>query len=122
MFGLRFQNWQVANQIKRLVPDGALPADEGWSAFGFAQFVHRHLPGPLGHHRIGCGQIGPRQPQIQMRLPVRLGFGGEQRGRFHAVAGLQTFLFAGFIVMDVINAAIAAVETESLLHIIYEAA
>jgi hypothetical protein len=57
-----------------------------------------------------------------MRLPVRLGFGGEQRGGFRALAGVQAFLLAGFIVMDVINPAIAAVETESLLHIFYEAA
>ena len=117
MFGLGFQNRQVANQIKRLVLDGTLPTNAGGSAFGFGQFFHRHLPGPLGHHRIGRGQIGARQPEIQMRLPVRLGFGGEQRGGFSALAGVQAFLFAGFIVMDVINPAIAAVETESLLHI-----
>ena len=43
-----------------------------------------------------------------MRLPVRLGFGGEQRGGFRAVAGVQAFLLAGFVVMDVINPAVAA--------------
>jgi len=67
-------------------------------------------------------ELGARQPEIQMRLPVRLGFGGEQRRGFRALAGVQAFLLAGFIVMDVINPAIAAVETESLLHIFYEAA
>jgi len=55
--------------------------------------------------------------EIQVRLPVRLRFGGEQCGGFHTVTGLQAFLLAGLIVMDVINPAIAAVETESLLHI-----
>src|ERR1022692_3829307 len=52
-----------------------------------------------------------------MRLPMGLSLGGEQCGGFRTVTGLQAFLFAGFIVMDVINPAIAAVETESLLHI-----
>ena len=56
-----------------------------------------------------------------MRLPVRLGFGGEQHNGFGAITGLQAFLFAGVPVMDVINSAIAAVETESLLHNFYEA-
>jgi hypothetical protein len=57
-----------------------------------------------------------------MRLPVRLGFGGEQRGGFSAVAGAQAFLFARVPVMDVENPAVSAVETESLLHMFYEAA
>jgi hypothetical protein len=55
-------------------------------------------------------------------LQVGLGLGGEQRGGFSALASVQAFLFAGFIVMDVINPAIAAVKTESLLHIFYKAA
>ena len=57
-----------------------------------------------------------------MRLPVRLGFGGEQRGGFSVVTGLQAYLFDGVPVMEVINSAMVAVETESLLHNFYEAA
>src|ERR1022692_4091468 len=52
-----------------------------------------------------------------MRLPMGLSLGGEQCGGFRTVTGLQAFLFAGFIVMDVINPSVAAVETESLLHV-----
>jgi hypothetical protein len=52
-----------------------------------------------------------------MRLSVGLGFGGEERRGFSAIAGVQTLLSASFVVVNVINAAVAAVEAELLLHI-----
>jgi hypothetical protein len=51
-----------------------------------------------------------------MGLAMGLCFRAEQLVGFSPVAGLQTLLLAGLAIMDVIDAAIAAVETESLLH------
>ena len=56
MFRLGFQNRQITNQVKRLVLEGAMPALLSGAVLGLGEFFHRHLPGPLGHHRIGRGQ------------------------------------------------------------------
>jgi hypothetical protein len=43
------------------------------------------------------------QPEIQMCLLVRLSLGGVQREGFSVITGMQAFLFARVIVVNVIN-------------------
>ena len=117
MFGVGLDDGQIADQVKRLFFDGPAPTLAPFPLFVFHQFLHRGLPGTGCRQRIGCCQVGSRQPEIQMSLTIGLRFRAEQLPGFSPVAGLQTLLLAGFIIMDVINAAMAAVETESLLHV-----
>ena len=74
------------------------------------------LPGTPGDHRVGGGQVGARELEIQMRLTMRLEPGTEKLGRFAPVAGSKACLFAGLRVVNVIDASIATIKTESMLH------
>ena len=44
-----FENGQVAYQVKRLVPHGALMPGARWAGLGLGHLVHRHLPDAGGH-------------------------------------------------------------------------
>lgn len=57
-----------------------------------------------------------------MRLPVSLQPGAEQFDGLASMTSAEARLFSGLRIVEVINAALAAIETESLLHSFYEAA
>ena len=117
MFGVGLDDGQIADQVKLLFFDGPAPTLAPFPLFVFHQFLHHGLSGTGCRQRIGCSQVGSRQPEIQMSLTIGLRFRAEQLPGFSPVAGLQTLLLAGFIIMDVKNSTVAAVEAESLLHI-----
>jgi electron-transferring-flavoprotein dehydrogenase len=65
VFGLRFQDNELANRIQRLVPDGGPPAVLGFALFEFGDFVHDVLPCPLGSGGITRPPIDSRQVQAE---------------------------------------------------------
>lgn len=100
MFALRFHQWNVADQVERLVLDGRFPAEQGRSVFGLDDGFHRRLPGAFDGQRIAGHQIRAGDLQVDGRLPVRLIFGVENPLCGGLVPCLETFLFAGRIVWD----------------------
>ncbi len=57
-----------------------------------------------------------------MGLPVRLDPGAEQFDRLASFTSAEAGLFSGFRIVEVVDAPVAAIEAESLLHSFYEAA
>src|SRR5207249_9482921 len=64
MFGLGLQNWEVADQVKRLVLDNVLPALISCAALRPGEFLHWHLPGTLCNHRVGRSQVSAGKLEI----------------------------------------------------------
>ena len=117
MFRARFQNWQVPDQIERLVLDGGLPTVLGLACFEFDHLVHDELPVAGGNLRVAGSKIGAGDLQVHGRLLDGLAFGMEQPDGGSPVTGAEAFLFAGYVVMDVVASAVfAAIESVSLSH------
>ena len=57
-----------------------------------------------------------------MRLPVRLHSGAEQFDGLTSMTCAEARLFSRFRIVDVVDASLAAIKAESLLHSFYEAA
>ena len=57
-----------------------------------------------------------------MGLPVRLDPGAEQFDRLASFTSAEAGLFSGFRIVEVVDAPVAAIEAELLLHSFYEAA
>ena len=86
VFGLRFENRQITDEVIGPVLENPLPTITRRSAFGPGELLHRHLPGALGHHRVGRSQVGARQSKIQVSLSVRLRSRAEQGNGLSSLA------------------------------------
>jgi hypothetical protein len=111
----RFQHRPVANQVERFFPHGGLPTVPGAAVLGTPGGVHDVLPGALEEGRIAGHQIGARDLQIHLGLTVGFVPRMEKAAGFVATAGAEAFLFAGVVVLDVVNAR-PAEESVLLLH------
>ena len=68
------------------------------AGLGLGHFVHRHLPGPLRHFRVGGRQIRPGNVQIEHRLAVGFVLGMQKREGFGFVLGAQGLLLLPVVV------------------------
>ncbi len=119
MFGLRFENDDVANGIKRLVLNGGQPAAVSVPPFELGNFIHDVLPGAGRANRITRLPVNPRQMQTEPRSFVGLILGGDQTEGFVFVAGVKGFLFLGYQVFVVISAPPSAEHAVSLFHLMF---
>jgi hypothetical protein len=67
MFGLGFEDDEIAEGSKRLVFDGGQPTMLRFAGFEFGDFVHDMLPCSLGGHGIARFPIDARQMQTERR-------------------------------------------------------
>lgn len=84
MFWPGFQKWQFANHSERIVFEHAEPAVVSDALLGLSEFLERNRPRPFRSLGIGCGQVGPGDVEIQLRLPDGLVPGGEEGHGFGA--------------------------------------
>ena len=107
----------MPDDIERLVLDGGLPAVLGLIRFEFDHFVHDELPVAGGNLRIAGREISAGDLQIYGWLFNRLVFAVEKPDGRGTVTRAEAFLFAGYVVVDVVASAVfPAIESVSLSH------
>jgi len=116
VFGLRFQDNEIANRIQRLVLDGGPPAMLGFALFEFGDFVHDVLPCPLGGGGITRPPVYSRQVQAEgggffVFIPGR-----NETKSFVLVAGAESGLLFGDEVFAVVGAPTPAEDAVTVLH------
>lgn len=117
VFCLRFNDDELANQIKRLLCGTALPSRFGRFPFVFNDGVESILPGAGRNARICSCQIRLGNLEIELWLPGGFVAGIEQSCGLGAILRTQAFLFASLGVFDVENPAkFAAVDDEATFH------
>jgi len=97
MFCLGLDQPQWTDRIKRFLLHGAFIADACFVGLEFHALVHYILQVRCATNRVGRGQVGARQLEIQMRLPVRLDSCAEQfdgLGFAHLCRGWSVFRIA----------------------------
>jgi hypothetical protein len=119
MLGLGFQHDHVADGIERLVFDGGQPAVAGFAGLELGDFVHDVLPCPGGSGRVARLPIDARQMAAECRGFLVFVLGRDEPKGFVLVAGLEGFLFAGGVVLVVINTPRAKEYAVSLFHVIF---
>ena len=114
VFGLRFQNNEVADWIKRLVFDGRQPATMGVSPLVLASMTCCQVRfAPAGSPAF---QINSRQMQTERRGFVGFILRRNKSEGFVFVAGMERFLFLRYKVFVVISAPPPAEHAVSLFH------
>ena len=116
LHGVGFENRQVADEVKRLVLHRPLATDQRRPGLGSGHLVHWRLPGALGNFRVGRGQVGPGDMQIEDGLPVGLVFGMQKGEGLGFVLRAETGLLAGGRVLAVVNSR-SPEHDEFLFHI-----
>ncbi len=115
MCGICFQDRQAPNQTKRFVFHGRVVPFKGGTAFGFSHPIHRHLPRALGDLGINCGQISPRNVQVQGWLPEGFIFDVKQGERFGFISRAKTRLLSGGGILSIKRLA-ATKQNKPLVH------
>ena len=87
--------------------------------FEFGDFVHDVLPRPGGSGRVARLPIDARQMQAKSGGVFIFVFGCDETKGFILVAGLEGFLFAGGVVLVVVNTPRAEEHAVALFHVIF---
>jgi hypothetical protein len=117
MLGLRFEDDETANRIKRLVLAGSEPAALSAARFELEDFLHDVLPGAACASRVARLPINPRQMQAERGRFVGFVLGCNEAKGFVLIAGVKGFLFLCDEVFVVISASPSAEHTIALFHL-----
>jgi hypothetical protein len=119
MLGLGFQHYEVANGVEGLVLDGNQPAAVRVARLELGDFIHDVLPSPLGGFGVACPPIDTGQMDAERGGFFVFVLGGDEAIGFVLVAGLEGFLFAGGVVLIIVNSPRAKEYAVSLFHVIF---
>ena len=116
MFGLRFDQSEVTEQVERFVLHGHVPSFLGAASLVPAHLVHDVLPCPLGEIRVAVLQINLGDLQIDRGLLAGFVKGVEETLGFFAVGGIEAVLFLRNGVEGVVDSVFASENSVALFH------
>ncbi|MEI6078700.1 MAG: hypothetical protein WCS94_24200 [Verrucomicrobiota bacterium] len=95
IFGGRFHQPFMADEIESRAFDGPLPAHTATFLFHGTEFLNHKTPGAVYEFWINAHQIGFGHGDVDGRLRGRVVLGPNNFASLSSVAGMQAFAFAG---------------------------